>query len=804
MKLPIFPGAHADLTNISPLARVVGWFAHLLYGVRGQRRIPVLLQLSAVECGAACLAMVLSSFGRKTTVAECRERTNVGRGGMTAQTLAEAARGFGLRVRAFSIEPEELRHAPLPAIAHWNFDHFVVVERWSPETVTIVDPGSGRQRISAAEFSEGFTGVLLLCEPGAHFERRSKAPGSSSRLRGYLRALVSEARGVLVQIIAASLLLQLLGLALPVTTQILVDRVLPNRLNDVLPLLGLGLAVIVLAQIVTSYLRSTLLLVLQARVDSRLMLGFFEHLLSLPFRFFEQRTTGDLMMRLSSNAMVRQTLTSQTLSVALDGSLVTGYLIFLFARDVAFGGLVVVIAGLQGLLLLATSRRMNDLTQRDLAAQATSQSYLVESLTGIATLKASGAEDATLGQWSNLFIKQLNVSLRRGHLAAVLDTLLNGFHTLAPLALLWIGAERVLSGSMSLGTMLAMQALATSVLSPLGSLISNAQSLQTVGAYLDRLADVMDAEPEQDRTAVRPAPALSGQVTLDHINFRYDTDGPLVLNDISLDIAPGQKVALVGRTGSGKSTLAKLLLGLYHPTSGDLRYDGNSLHEIDLRGARRQFGAVMQDPVLFSGTVRENIACSDPSLTLDQIRTAARLAEIDDDIMRLPLGYDTWLSEGGGGLSGGQRQRLALARALVGQPRLLLLDEATSHLDVVTEAQVDQHLSELDCTRIVIAHRLSTVRNADLILVLDGGTIVERGTHDELLARDGVYAALIRNQLTTDTRSAPAPTDAGVPLRIDVESHDGQAAIPPDILARLSGRPVQRRVVSLDVAASGD
>jgi ABC-type bacteriocin/lantibiotic exporter with double-glycine peptidase domain len=299
---------------------------------------------------------------------------------------------------------------------------------------------------------------------------------------------------------------------------------------------------------------------------------------------------------------------------------------------------------------------------------------------------------------------------------------------------------------MTLGTMLALNALAMAFLSPLSSLVLSAQRLQLVGAHLDRIADVLEAQPEQRLSDVREAPRLTGRLEVRQVDFQYDANAPLVLQNISLRIEPGQKVALVGRTGSGKSTLARLLLGLYVPTRGEIHYDGKSLQDLNYRTVRRQWGVVLQESFIFSGSIRENIAFNNPAMTIKEVAIAAQLAVIHDDIIKMPMGYETRVDEGGTGLSGGQRQRLSLARALAHQPPMLLLDEATSHLDVVTESEVEKNLNELSCTRVVVAHRLSTVQNADVILVLDQGAIVERGSPAELLERDGHYAKLVQSQ----------------------------------------------------------
>lgn len=730
----------------SPLDRVMRLLWPLVLWFR-RRRVPVILQLSTRECAGSCLAMVLSYFGRRTSASECRECFDGGRDGTSAISIVRAARSHGLIARRYSVTLSNFHRIPLPAIVYWNFNHFVVVERFSPNRVDIVDPAVGRRRLTAAEFDEGFTGLALSFETSLEFQRRKTAGGPSWRTAlGYVAALPGFG-GLLGQIFTASLLMQAVGLALPVLTQLLVDRILPYRATDLMTVLGAGLCVLVLAQCVTGYLRSAVIIYLYARLDSRMMVGLFGHLLTLPMRFFQQRTTGDLLTRLGSNVAIREALTSRTLSVVLDGLLVLVYFAILLVQAPLFGVIAFLVGALQVAVLLGTNGRVHGLTQESLLAQSESQNYLTEALLGVSTLKASGAEQRVLDHWSNLLMKHLNVTVRRNHLSAVLDAALLTLRTAAPLLLLWLGARQVLAGQMTLGTMLALNALATACLQPLASLAATGQQLQMVGAHLQRLVDILEAEPEQDLQRVQAAPPLRGRVELRDVSFRYGPDAPLVLEGISLAIEPGQKVALVGRSGSGKTTLAMLLLGLHEPGSGEILYDGLPLQSLDLVSLRSQFGAVLQEPFLFSGSLRENITFSDPSIPLEQVTEAAQRAVIHEDIERMPMGYETVISGSGGGLSGGQRQRIAVARALVRKPAILLMDEATSQLDVVTESQLDANLNGLSCTRILIAHRLSTVRNADLIFVLDGGRLVERGTHEQLMSLGGHYLELVRTQL---------------------------------------------------------
>ena len=710
-------------------------------------RVPVILQMSTVECGAACLAMILSYFGRKTRLEECREKCDAGRDGVTAQTLASAARAFGLRAKGVRSSAAAFAGIPTPAILHWNFSHFVVLERWSPDYVDIVDPAWGRRRIDRAEFDSAFSGVSLTFEPGPALEARNTA--SASLPLEFLKRILHTpgARRTLVEILVASGVLQALTFALPLFTKVVVDRLLPQqRLTD-LNMLGLAALVAAATYAGVSYFRAVLLIRLQSRLDSCLMLEFFDHLLALPFRFFQRRNSGDLLMRLASNSTIREALATYTVSTVLDSVLVLVSLAALLRVAPLPGMSALAIACLEVVILLATSKRLHALVESELCSQSESQSFLIESLMGICTIKASGTERRIFKRWSGLLEKQLETSARRNYCGARVDAAVTGLRTLAPLGLLWLGAVEVVNGSMSLGTMLAVNALAATFLLPVGSLVASLQRFQLARAYLERIADVMQAEPEQRSGNLGDVPRLSGRIELRGVSFRYDAHSRKVLDNVWLTIHPGQKVALVGRTGSGKSTLAKLLLGLYLPTEGQILYDGIPLESLSYPAVRRQWGVVLQEPFLFSSSIRENISLYNPDLTADELIEAAGTAGIHDDIVDMPMAYETRIDEGGTSLSGGQRQRLAIARAIAGAPPMVLLDEATSHLDVVTESRVDRNLDAMSCTRLVVAHRLSTVRSADLILVLDQGAIVERGSHEELLASGGLYAALVRSQL---------------------------------------------------------
>jgi ATP-binding cassette subfamily B protein len=700
-----------------------------------RRRVPWVRQMGLADCGAACLGMVLAHHGKQVPLDELRQMTSTNRDGVDALAITQAAQRYGLRARGVAADLDDLRHLPPATILHWEFTHFVVFERLRRNSVQVMDPAVGRRRLSMGVFRRSYTGVAITFEPDEDFQTSKLNTKGTWR---YLRPLLGQSRR-LTRVLVGSVLLRLLALALPLLTGLLVNEIVPHNDRHLLVVTGATMGAVVGYFLLATLLRSHLLLQLRTGLDVRLTTAFVEHLVNLPYAFFLVRSSGDLMMRLQSHTVVRESLTTSTISALIDGSLASFYLVLLFVLSPQLGALVLGLSLLQVMVLLLARRRNQHLMSESLQIEAKSQSYTFELLAGIETLKAAGAERRAAEHWERLFIDQVNVAVRRGRLEASVDAVTTTLQLGSPLAILVYGGFQVLNGSISLGTMLAAAALAAGFLVPLATMIETGLKLQLLRSYMERINEVLDAPREQEGQKVATVHHLSGRVTAEGVSFAYGPLAPAVLKDVSLEVQPGQEVGIVGRTGSGKSTLAHLLLGMYPPTSGRILFDGSDLAELDLQSLRRQIGIVTQRPYLFGATIRQNIALSNPGMPHEMVVDAAKLACIHDEIVAMPMGYDTPLVDGGASLSGGQQQRIALARALAHRPTVLLLDEATSDLDSVTERKVHHNLSTLGCTRVVIAHRLSTIVDADLILVMDEGRIVQRGTHDELMALPGTY-----------------------------------------------------------------
>lgn len=714
------------------------------------RRIPYVQQLEISDCGAACLAMTLAYHGKNVSPEDVRQTTRTSRDGVSAVAIVQAARTYGMDARGVSVNLEALKQLDRGTILHWEFNHFVVLDRVGRGSVDVLDPALGRLRLPMERVSKAFTGVAIVLQPSPSFQ---PSTGSARSTWRYLKPMLRQSR-LLSKVGVTSLLIQLFALATPILMGVIVDRVVPAGDRSLLLAVALGMLAMVGFHLLSTFVRSHLLLALRAELDVNISMSFIRHLVKLPYQFFLQRSTGDLMARLNSNVTVREILTTGAISAVLDGALVSIYLLLIFAQSLLMGTVILGLAVLQVAILSFTHRSMQRVMAETLQAQARSQGYLGQMITGIETLKSVGAESRSVSQWSNLFIDEVNATLARGRLSARIESLTTGLRVASPLVVLTVGAIGVLNNDFTLGTMLALSALGTGFLTPLSNLIITGTQFQLLGSYMERINDVLDAAPEQDADDVEPAPRLSGRIDLHNVTFRYSDTAPEAVKDVSLEIAPGQMIGIVGKSGSGKSTLAHLVLSLYRPTEGAVLYDGHDLRGLEAASVRAQLGIVPQNSYLFGTSVKGNIALTKPDAPLPEIEKAARIACIHDDIMQMPLGYDTVLSDGGASVSGGQRQRIALARALVHQPAILLLDEATSSLDAVTEASIYSNLEQLQCTRIVIAHRISTIARADWIVVMENGRFVEQGTHNELISAGNLYFELARSQGQRSERAA--------------------------------------------------
>nr|WP_026732817.1 peptidase domain-containing ABC transporter [Fischerella sp. PCC 9605] len=726
----------------SPKVQVGHWWGRLT------RRYPFYAQQSASDCGAACLVMIGNYWGKRFSVNRLRDMTNVSRSGASLRAIATAAEGLGFATRPVRASFDKLAEQPLPAIAHWEGRHFIVVYEITRKQVIVGDPAIGQRALTPKEFKEGWTGYALLLQPTALLK---DAKNESAGFWKFFE-LVKPHYWVLLEVFIASVLIQIFGLVTPVFTQLLLDRVLVQRSVTTLNAVVLGMIIFGLFRVAMNGVRQYLLDHTANRVSISLLVGFIKHTFRLPLSYFESRYVGDIVSRVQENQKIQRFLTGETLSILLDLLTLVIYLGMMFWYSWRMALFVLFTVPPFFILALASTSILRRISREIFNAGAEENSYLIESLTGIRTVRSLAIEQTVRWHWeellNNLVKKAFNAQVIGNRLQIISGTI----ETFVNTSLLWFGASLVIKEELTLGQLVAFNMLVGNVISPFQRLSQLWNQLQEIVISTERINDVLEAEPEEDlqNKPRKTLGSLRGHIRFHNVTFRYHPESETnVLENISFEIQPEQMVAVVGRSGSGKTTLSKLILGLYPPTDGKVLIDGHDVTNISLRSLRSQIGVVDQDTFLFGGTIRENISIAHPHASLEEIIQAARLAGADEFIQQLPLGYETQIGEGGGMLSGGQRQRLAIARALLGNPRLLLLDEATSHLDAESERIIQNNLKTIlkERTSVIIAHRLSTVRNADLILVLDRGLLVESGTHDELIAKKGHYYYLNQQQL---------------------------------------------------------
>lgn len=727
----------------SPTLAVGHWWQRIT------RRYPFFEQQSASDCGAACLAMVGRYWGKRFSVNRLRDIANVRRAGASLRSLAAAAESIGFSTRPVKASLDKLAEQSLPAIVHWQGRHYIVVYEVTRSRVVVGDPAIGQRTLSTAQFKAGWTGYALLLQPTTLLKEAKEA----SQPFWQFFELVKPHWLVLLEVLIASILIQLFGLITPLLTQLLLDRVIVQGSTLTLMTVGFGLLIFGLFRVAMTGLRQYLLDHTANRVDLALIAGFIKHTFQLPLAFFESRYVGDIISRVQENRKIQRFLTGEALSIFLDLLTVFIYVGLMFWYSWKMALLVLAIAPPFFLLALIATPFLRRISREIFTAFAIESSYLIEALTGIRTIRSMAIEQTVRWHWEELLTQSIKKTFSGQLVSNQLQIFSSTIETVATTSLLWFGAWQVIQNQLTIGQLVAFNMLLGNVIQPFRRLTVLWNELQEVIVAVERINDVLEGEPEEDLQLQprQPLPQLRGHIRFDNVTFRYHPESDInVLENLTFEVQPEQTVAVVGRSGSGKTTLAKLILGLYPPTDGKVLIDGQDVSSISLRSLRQQIGVVDQDTFLFGSTIRENISIAHPEATLEDVIEAARQAGADRFIKQLPLGYETQIGEGGGMLSGGQRQRLAIARALLGNPRLLLLDEATSHLDAESERIIQTNLSTIlkGRTTLIIAHRLSTVRNADLILALDRGILVESGSHEELIARKGYYFYLNQQQLS--------------------------------------------------------
>ncbi len=713
-------------------------------------RTPTVLQMEAVECGAASLAMVLAHYGRHIPLEELRIACGVSRDGSRASNLLKAARSYGLTAKGMQMDLAALAEVKSPAILFWEFNHYVVYDgvgrRFGRRGVYVNDPGKGRRFVPMEDFDASFTGVVLVMEPGEDFQRGGRKPG----VLGAMPARLRGTSGTMPAAVLASLLLVAVGAAMPALSRTYIDMFLIGGQTSLLGVLFASMGASVALTVVLTWLQQANLL--RGRIISSTLSSarFLRHLLRLPVTFFAQRSPADLVQRLQSNDAVAETLARDLAAAGVDAVVVVLYALLLYTYDpqLTFVGIGVALLNVVAMRVVIRLRATRTAKLRADSARLTNTSYTGLQL--IETMKATGGEDGYFRKWAGQHATTLEEQQRLGVPSAWLGVVAPTLATLNSALILWIGGMRAVEGHISVGLLVAFQALVTRFTAPITRLNGVAGRIQDFAADVARLKDVenFQADPlyTRRREAGESTRRLQGHVELQDITFGYSPLDKPLLTGFDLTVGPGQQVALVGGSGSGKSTVSRLIAGLYAPWEGVIRIDGQRLEDISRGALAASVSFVDQDVFLFEGTVRDNVALWDPSIPDDAVVAALEDAALYDVVTRRPGGIHSKVEQDGRNFSGGQRQRLEIARALVRRPSVMVLDEVTSALDAETELVVMDNLRKRGCACVVIAHRLSTVRDSDEIVVLQHGTIVERGRHEELVARGGAYATLVRER----------------------------------------------------------
>jgi ATP-binding cassette, subfamily B, bacterial CvaB/MchF/RaxB len=687
-----------------------------------------LLQSQSAECALACLSMVAGAHDLGIDLPELRRRFPVSLKGATLAQLMSHAAALNFSPRALRLDVHELAQLQLPCILHWDLNHFVVLKTVGRKHVVLLDPAVGERRLSLDELSRHFTGVALELSPNAEFQPEDTRPKLKlSQLTGRVRGL----GGALAQIFAVALVLQLFALAAPLFNQMVVDDAITAQDQDLLTVLALGFGLLLIVQTALGLARSWMVMVLGQTLSLQWVSNVFAHLVRLPVHWFEQRHLGDITSRFGAVGAIQRTITTAFIEAVLDGVMVFAALLMMLLYSPALAGVVVAAVAAYGLVRWASYRPFRDAAAERLVVAAKENTHFLESLRAITPLKLFGREQERQARWQNLIVEVQNRDVRTAKMSisfSAANTLIFGVENLL---VFWLGAGLVMQAqggagdAFTVGMLFAFISYKSQFTGRVSALIDYGVELKMLGLHSERLADIALAEPERDSAAAHELGHLEPSLELRNVSFRYGQGEAWVLKDASFKVEAGQSVAVTGPSGAGKTTLLKLMLGLLPPTEGEVLYGGVPVKQLGLANVRQRIGTVMQEDVLLTGSLAENIAFFDVQPDQARVEACARLAQVHGDIVKMPMGYHTLVGDLGSGLSGGQKQRVLLARALYKQPRVLALDEATSHLDLSNERAVTQALAQMRLTRLVIAHRPETIAGAQRVVQVKDGKVVE-------------------------------------------------------------------------------